>query len=231
MEDDHANAINKMDSTCSTVAQLSALECKQREAFFLQATNNRLLSLQAYQLLITGVMIVIAAISLTLVVSKPIKNNYFLVDENGRVINKISPFSDPLVASQKVRTFADDCVRMVLNIDFVHYRTQLSNAEQCFTRRGYLRIVNLLKDRGILAELSDGYNIGSVVPNQANFIRSRSGDEGKQKWLVKGDYLWSLKRGKNTTQYPLTVEAMIIEVGMTDSIYGLAIDSLVIRKR
>ncbi|MEO0369283.1 MAG: DotI/IcmL family type IV secretion protein [Pseudomonadota bacterium] len=209
---------------------MSALESKQREALFLQISNSKLISFQVWQLVFNIITSVIAVLAVSLVLSRPVDNHYFLVDESGRVITEINLLKNPLETSQKVRTFADDCVKSVLNIDFVHYKTQLTNAEKCFTRNGFTQVVNLMKSQGILNELSSGYNVGSVVPRKANFVRSSPTKPGRQIWRVKGSYMWSLQQGKKTVQYPLTIEAVIVAVPMERSVHGMAIDGLTIKR-
>ena len=233
-----SDSIDQADSpqTQQTVAPAdiakvySSLATKQRESVFLQYINTQLIRFQSYQLVFSVVMIVISAICISLVLSRPVENSYFLIDESGRLITQIEPLTDPLVTSQKVRTFADECVRRILNIDFVHYKAQLSNAETCFTRNGFVQFVGLMRDQGILAELSSGYSVGSVVPRKANFLRATSKSTRRPRWLVKGSYLWSLQQGKKTTQYPLTIVSNIVAVEINQNVHGMAIDGLTITK-
>ena len=213
-------------SSVTSVRSLAAFEANWRESLFLQKTNARLITLQAYQLIITAALIAFTVIVVIVLLNRPIKNQYFMVDEQGRVVNQINLLSDPMLSSTKARTFADDCVRLVLNIDFVHYKSQLADSEACFTRNGFVQLVNLLQKQGILAELSKGYSVGSVIPKQANFLRSSAEVRGKQRWLVTGAYIWSLQQGKKKIQYPLNIEVSLIEVGINQSIYGMAIETL-----
>ena len=209
---------------------MSALDAKQQDAHFLRSLNTRLIKMQGAQLVVTATMIVVAIISATLVLARPVKNNYFLIDSNGRVVSGVAAISDPLVTSQKVRTFADDCVRAVLDIDFVHYKKQLGNAERCFTRSGFVQIVGLMKKRGLLAELSTGYSVARITPRQANFLSSTFAKTGTKQWVVKGTYVWSLRQGKSSTQYPLTIEVTVKPVAMDQSIYGMAITAMTVQR-
>ncbi len=214
----------------NAAARLSALSVTLRDSRFLQLTNARLISLQAYQLIVNAVLIGLVFLLTLALLNRPVKNQYFIVDEQGRVITQMALLSDPVTSSNKARTFADDCIRQLLNLDFVHYKRQLANAESCFTRRGFVQVVSLMQERGMLAELAKGYHVGSVVPKQANFLKSSSIVRGRQKWWVKGSYLWSLQQGKKTIQFPLSIEVTLVAVDINTSVHGMAIETISITR-
>jgi hypothetical protein len=214
----------------TTVRSFAALESSLRETVFLQKTNTRLISLQVYQLILNVALLLVTVVVLAVLLNRPIKNQYFIVDEQGRIITQMNLLADPMLSSNKARTFADDCIRMVLNIDFVHYKAQLANAESCFTRKGFVQFMGLLQEQGVLAELSEGYNVGSVIPKQANFVKSTANVRGQLRWQIKGAYIWSLQQGKKTIQYPLNIEAILVETSINQSVHGMVIEALTITR-
>ncbi len=214
----------------SAVRFSSALQSSLNENQFLQASNAQLLSLQAYQVMVNIALLLVTTFAVAMLLARTTQNAYFLVDQDGRVLTQIDVLKDPVQSSNNARSFADECVRKVLNIDFVHYKRQLSDAETCFTRKGFVQVVGLMQKQGILAEISKGYSVASALPKQANFLKASGTKRGKQRWRVKGSYIWSLQQGTKTTQYPLEIEVSLVEVGINQNVRGMAIDMLKITR-
>ncbi len=219
-----------MTSSLHSMPPLSALQSQIKESVHLQGTVTRLLKLTSVMGMTIIGLIAICVVLAGLLLARPVHNNYFLLDTEGRIIGGAEPMTARLETPTKVKSMADECIKASFNISFVRWREELASIDHCFTKRGYEELIRQLQQKGILAELQSDGRIGSIVPRQANLITATPGQRGRPTWEVKGYYTLSLYVGKKATNYPLTIETRVVEVPMSESVQGMLIDSMSVTK-
>ncbi|HGH2865881.1 TPA: DotI/IcmL family type IV secretion protein [Salmonella enterica subsp. enterica serovar Typhimurium] len=96
----------------------------------------------------TALLISLAGNGMQYVRSTNVEREYFATD-NGRLV-RLAPTSQPGWSQNDVMSFGSETLSMAFNLDFVHYRSQISALAPRFSDEGFAGYVNALQASNIL---------------------------------------------------------------------------------
>ncbi|MEL7630949.1 DotI/IcmL/TraM family protein [Pectobacterium aroidearum] len=124
------------------------------------------------------------------------ERDYFATD-NGRLV-RLAPTSEPAWSQDDVISFGSKALTQAFNLDFVHYREQVSSLAPLFSEEGHTSYIQALTSSNILDALrKDRMNLTATVGAGVVVRRGR---------LTDGTWFW-------TMQYPVRLRL----VGQTTS--------------
>lgn len=128
--------------------------------------------------------------------SATVERQYFATD-NGRLV-RLAPTSQPGWSQNEVMAFGSETLTSAFNLDFVHYRSQISSLSPRFSDGGFNGYVNALQTSNILDAIKkERMNLTGTVG---------AGVLVRQGRLSNGTWFW-------TFQYPVSLRL----VGQTTS--------------
>ena len=176
----------------------------------------------------TIISVIAVLVMAAYMVTRPQDIRYVIQAPDGRVIVS----EEPIRNSEAVTYRADQCVRKIFNIDFVHHKRQLAQASDCFTNEAFEQVLADLQNQSYVQLLTEAVRVGELIPARAPTVtRSKPDRWGKQRMKVEGEYVWSLYDGvvndrTNVTSVKLDVEVVMVEVPDDESPYGMQIQRI-----
>ncbi|STB73739.1 Macrophage killing protein with similarity to conjugation protein [Citrobacter koseri] len=123
------------------------------------------------------------------------ERDYFATD-NGRLV-RLAPTTEPAWSQEDATAFGSKALMQAFNLDFVHYREQVSSVAPLFSEEGHASYIQALTASNILEALKARMNLTATVGAGVVVRRGR---------LADGTWFW-------TMQYPLRLRL----VGQTTS--------------
>lgn len=213
----------------------SALTEKAKNLDTVVPILNASIRLNMIQGLIVAILTLSNIAALYAYASKPTEREYIIQDENGRIISGLLTLDKPLAQKNTVKARVDSCLRDTFNLDFLNYRTQLSSAEPCYTKKGFDELIANIDNQGLIRDLTTSYAVANLSPiNPVRVTGSNVDFLDREVVQVKGSYAYKLSNGQQgkgirKLNYELNIEAIVVEVPLTENSYGFAINRLTVR--
>jgi len=172
------------------------------------------------------VSLIVAAISISTVASRPKIIQHWTVDEYGRLLNEVKPKSK-LETERKLREFVNDCVVQSFEVDFVHFVKQLNNIKNCYSEEGHADFIKNFISSGHLKNLKKDGAVGKMTPVQANYIDESGPYKNTYRWVVQGTYVWTLASGSGKPTFPFNIRVVVERVPTTVKRDGFEIKSII----
>jgi intracellular multiplication protein IcmL len=155
-------------------------------------------------------LILIDAILLFGVVMKlyqPVKPLYFTATTDGKIMRQY-PVSQPVVSDSYVLQWTADKVRLAFSQDYIHWRSQLSNASGAFTPYGWKYFIAQMKSSNNLKTLISNSMVSSAVITGAPEIIRKGMIGGHYAWNVQMPLLVTYENGNKSI--PLSMEVNVL---------------------
>lgn len=146
--------------------------------------------LLAYEksLQIALILVLLLAVSLAAniwMLFNPVEPQYFASTQDGRII-EIYPSNQPYLRDSEAASWAAEAVKSALNLDFVHWRNQLTDAKAYFTPDGYENFIAALDEAGLIKSMVKRQLVFNVQLDAAPVILdSRVDVDNIYKWEIQ----------------------------------------------
>lgn len=193
-----------------------------RNAFYRDSYKKALISLIAVILLD---IILVAGVAYKIL--NPPSPQYFPTTADGRMVPVI-PLSNPAVSNSYVEQWAADAVRRSFSLDFMHWRSQLSDAEANYTPQGWKWFVDSLKASNNLNTLRDKKMVSTArVTGAPRVVRSQVVD-GTYMWQVQMPVLVVYQNINRSISTPMNVTVLVVRAPVKDYSDRIAINNVLI---
>ncbi len=220
------------------LANISALQASHIKFLKENALRNSLVSKWAL-MLATGFFI-FGVVFFVKYNQTPIKNNYFTVDsKTGVVTNTIFPLNEPVLTDTAVKSQSDGCMRVLFDVDYLHFKYSFKDNSNCFTPAGFLAFVTEVyeKDGGIFKILEDKKLVSSITPALPLSVTEKRVKRGVYTWTVVGYYKISHNAGRSTVtrseiikNYNVKITTVLKRVSNELNPAGVAISSMILEE-
>ena len=165
------------------------------------------------RVLLSVVLVAILNVLLSVAVvyrwTHPLEPDYFPATADGRLIQKV-PVSLPVYSTSYVEQWAADALIKAFRLDFIHWRSQLSESRKNFTSQGWKWFIDSLKATNNLNTLRDSKMVSSVrVTSPPKIIRHLVVD-GTYMWMVKMQIMLTYQNINQTINAPNSVTMIIV---------------------
>lgn len=145
------------------------------------------------------------------------------ITDSGRVIPLVS-LDKPHVNDSRVVAFADECVRLSFNHDFVNFRQSMTGATKCFTTDGARSFTAALAPW--LKEMERGRYVMSVTLRPPTVLQtSQSG--GVYRWVVQTEMtLFREGTQLRLTPTPYQVDLIVERVPLEEDVRGISVSQI-----
>jgi intracellular multiplication protein IcmL len=149
-------------------------------------------------------------------------SRYYATMADGAVVPLYS-LSQPTVTNDFLLQWASVAARSVLNLDFVHYQSQLQSAENYFTTGGWHQFQAALKSSGLLDSVISKKLIMTGVVSGAPVILNRAILHGRYTWTIQMPVLVTFSSASENSQTKLILTMNIQRVSTLSTAQGIQI--------
>lgn len=152
---------------------------------------------------------------------------YFASTQDGRLI-EVFPTNQPYLRDTEVTAWAGKVVQSALNLDFVHWREQLSAAEVFFSEKGFEDFITAIQDAGLKESMVQRQLVFSVALQSAPVVVAKGLDrDGIYKWDVQAPVLITAENSESNYSMSSTIELRFIRIPTTKHSKGLAVQQFI----
>lgn len=184
----------------------------------------------SYRRVLTSVVLisiinVLLAIAIIYRIVVPASPDYFPATADGRIIQKV-PVSLPVYSTSYVEQWAADALIKAFRLDFIHWRSQLTESRKDFTSQGWKWFVDSLQATNNLNTLRDSKMVSSIrVTSPPKVIRHLVVD-GTYMWMVKMQVMISYQNINQTINAPNSVTMIIVRRPAKDYPDRIAVNNI-----
>jgi intracellular multiplication protein IcmL len=157
---------------------------------------------------------------------KPVSPNYFAATADGRVIPK-EPDSLPVHTNSFVEQWAADSLMKAFQLDFIHWRAQLSESRKNFTPQGWKWFVDSLEASNNLNTLRSSDMVSSIRVTSAPMVIRSMVIDGTYMWMVKMKVMLTYKNMNRAINAPNEVTMIVVRVSAKDYPDRIAINNII----
>ncbi len=211
-------------------SQKSDQEKKDQSAIYTVFLRNRFYQdgyfRMLFILLLTIGLAVLLGIAVIYRLAHPPKPLYFPTTPDGRIIQTF-PLSKPVVSDDFVLQWATDSVSKAFALDFVHWRHQLSSAEENFTPFGWKGFVKSLKESNNLNTLMDKQLVSNLKITGSPRVARRALIKGRYAWRILVPAMLQFKGAHFNLQMPMNIALIIVRVPVKNYPQRIAINNFI----
>lgn len=182
------------------------------------------------RVLVAVVMVVIINVILAMAIGykviTPVSPNYFPATSDGRVIQK-EAVSLPIYSNSFVEQWAADSLMKAFQLDFIHWRAQMSESRKNFTPQGWKWFVDSLKASNNLNTLRGSDMVSTIRVISAPKVVRNMAIDGTYMWMVKMQVMLTYKNINRTINAPNTVTMIIVRQTAKDYPDRIAINNII----
>lgn len=185
----------------------------------------------SYKRVLLGVVLVVVVnlLLLSAIVYKvvsPVSPNYFPTTSDGRVIHK-EPLNIAVHTNSYVEQWAADSLMKSFELDFVHWRAQLSDARKNFTTQGWKWFIDSLQASNNLNTLRGSDMVSSIRVTSAPKVVRSMVIGGTYMWMVKMSVMLTYKNMRRTINAPNAVTVVVVRKTAKDYPDRIAINNII----
>lgn len=165
-----------------------------------------------FSLLAVVLMLVINTALALMIVYKwqhPAQPQYFATTAEGQII-KVHALDDPAVSDDFVVQWASNALRKSFNLDYIHWRNQLQEAQSNFTPDGWNYFSEALKQSNNLKTLVELKMISNLEMTGAPEIVTKAVVGGHYAWNIKIPTLLTFTNATRTIKTPITFTVIVL---------------------
>lgn len=148
---------------------------------------------------------------------------YFATTTNG-VVAPLHALTEPVLTSQYILEWASLATRKALNLSFVHYQEQLTEASPYFTPNGWNSFEGALKSSGMLEEITSKKLDMSAIISGTPVVLNRSIMNGRFTWTIQLPVLVSFSSTSEQRKMRFIVTMNVQRVPTLDASQGVQIN-------
>ncbi len=134
---------------------------------------------------------------------------YFATTAAGQII-MMHPLTDPVVPDDMLLPWAAGAVQKVFNLDYIHWRAQLDQAQENFTQEGWKWFIASLKSTNNLKTLQALQMVSSAKLTGSPTIMRKGIVDGHFAWNIKMPLLVTYRGNTHTIQTPMNVTIIVL---------------------
>lgn len=147
---------------------------------------------------------------------------YYAAATTGQVL-PLHPLSEPIVTSDFIVEWSALTTRLIYNLTFSNYQTQLSQAQDRFTPVGWERLQAALNSSGLITNLVNNRLIISSVISGPPVILARMIVNGRFTWRVQMRLLVTYTSASAQTQRQMLVTMSVQRIPTLDAAQGIQV--------
>jgi len=149
---------------------------------------------------------------------------YFATTADGRII-PIVPLNVPLVSTDKVLEFSQECITSSFTLDFVdnNLRKKLQSIRDCYTDEGYNALMSAYDSSGFIKKIRDRRYVTSATSGGAGVIARVDPTNARgYKWVVQQPISITLQNQTEKKSYSFVIETDIQRIPTVDNPRAIA---------
>ncbi len=149
------------------------------------------------------------------------KATIIAVDEQGRAV-QLEPLEKPMANDARVVSFVSECMRRSFSMDFISYRSSMTDASKCFTSKGNESYQKAMQP--LIEQMVKGRYVMSVDLVSPPVVVRAGMDSGAYGWVVQTK-MRLYREGTTTRMEPAIydVEILVRRVDVNESYGGISI--------
>lgn len=155
---------------------------------------------------------------------------YFGVSQDMTLL-PMHPLSEPLVNDSALKAWLAEAATEIFNMDFVDWRSRVSNARQYFTAKAYEGYASSLEKEGHIATLEQYRAIMHGIPAGPPVVVASGLLRGIRTWDMEIPFMLSYETSeRQLSSQPFIIQARVQRVATTEFPRGIAITQLTIAR-
>jgi len=149
---------------------------------------------------------------------------YFATTADGRIIALV-PMNQPMVSTDKVLEFSQNCLTSSFTLDFVddNLRKKLQSIRDCYTDDGYNALMAAFDSSGFIKKIRDRRYVSSATSGGAGVIASVDPNSPRgYKWVVQQPISITLQNQTEKKSYTFVIETDIQRIPTVDNPRAIA---------
>lgn len=157
---------------------------------------------------------------------------YFAATNDLKVI-PINALESPVLSDKNVEDWAERTVLATYSLDFVHWRTMLTDLQSAYTPMAYNQLIQALRDSGIIGMLKSdeagGRAIISTAPTGTPVLTRQYDANGHHVWVLSVPFIMQYQTSQGVQQpQHVMAEITVVSVPYTSNPAGIQIDSIIV---
>lgn len=180
-----------------------------------------------------GIIFVVSGLLAASIVSnvylsaRTVDRQYFAVDQGGG-LTKIEPLNVPILTDGQITDWVAKAINKSLDMDFVHYKEQLTDAGIFFTKTGYRAFITELQRSGNLDIVKNDKYITDFLIQEPPAVVAAGLQNGVQTWQVRLKGVWSFQNASKTNSQRMDAKITIVRVPTYESKWGVGISQFIL---
>lgn len=153
---------------------------------------------------------------------------YFGMNQEMQIL-PLTPLNEPLHTDAAIAAWAAEAATAIFNLDFLHWREQLTKNRSYFTKKAYVSFRKALEDEGHIRILTQYRALMHGVPQGMPIITAQGLLNNRKTWELELPFRLAYETSeKILSQQRFTITLRIQRMSTAEYVKGIAIDQIVV---
>lgn len=209
----HPPGLRQVDEGVATILARDAYQ-RDRHYFLMRSA------------MVLGACLCVSVLLNALLISQPVKREYFLSDTEGR-IRQLTSLDTPVNSLTEISTWVSMSIAKAYTFSFANYRAELQDAQANFTAPGWRGFERALQESGTLQSVINNKYITTAVPTAAPVLVQQGLRDGLYAWKFEVPFIVTFQSANGRTSQTMMISATVVRQPETANPRGLGIAQLI----